>query len=143
MTTLTTTLLLDRSVLSEVVEDPNVEPIVVVSGTAGSTTGASGAGGKVEEIALEGSFRQYGNGNVRLVLGAGKAQTQTFALMAVAPAQVEDVKSLLGHKVCYRDTYGRRIFGAFIDVQIAVIPFSGGLANIALVLQTVTHDEEV
>jgi hypothetical protein len=142
MTTLTATQTLRRAVLSEVVEDPNTTPTVVVAGTAATTSGNSGTG-KVEEIQQEGSFRVYGSGNVRLILGAGKAQTQTLALMAISAADVENVKSLLGHKVLYRDTYGRRVFGAFLDVQIAAIPFSGGLYNLGLVIQTVSHTEAV
>lgn len=140
MTALSGTLYLDRAILSEVVEDPNVVPRVIVAGTA---SGIGGGLGKPDDIAQTGSFRSYGNGNTRMILGAGQSRTQTLALRALTPAQVQTVKDLVGHTVCYRDTYGRRVFGGFLTPQIVNIAFSGGLADIGLVIQSVTYVEAV
>ena len=140
------TLHLTRSVLTEVVHDPATERQNVVSGTAG---GVGGGGNKVDQITQSGGFRQYGNGNIRLILGSAQGRTQTLALRALTPSQVEVVKSLVGHTVCYRDTYGRKVYGAFLDIQINTIPFSGKvetdtlLHDIGLVIQSVTYDEAV
>lgn len=137
---LTITPTLDRMVLSEVVSDPNVTPRFVVAGSAGAVGGGSG---KVDSIEQIGGFRQYGNGNTRLILGSGQTRTQTFALRALTPDQVQTVKDLMGRTVCLRDTYGRRIFGAYLAPSISNIPGSGGLADVGLVFQTTTYDEAV
>lgn len=131
---------LDRATLTEVVEDPNTEARYVVAGTSGSVGGGNG---KVDALTLDGEFRSYGNGFTRLITGSGSTRTQTLALRALTPDQIEVVKALVGHKVLYRDTYGRRIFGGFLGWSITNIAFSGGLADVGLVIQTVSHDEEV
>lgn len=144
MTALTGTLYLDRAVLSEVVANSNTSKRFVVSGTSGV-----GGGAKSEEIMQDGEFRKYGNGNVRLILGSAKTQTQNLALRALRPSQLEVVKALQGRTVCYRDTYGRRVFGAFLELEIAAIPHSGLslddtlLYDVALRIQTVSYDEAV
>jgi hypothetical protein len=146
MATLQGKLRLTRSVISEVTTDAQDSKVIVVSGTAGDT---GGGGGKTDQRTQAGEFRTYGNGNVRLILGAGQSRSQTLALRAITSAQVAQVESLLGHTVCYRDTYGRKVFGAFLDMQTTAIPFSGSyengdlLHNVALVIQSITHDEEV
>lgn len=144
MTALTATLYLDRSVLTEVVSDSNDPKRAVVSGTA---AGVGGGVGKTDQITQAGSFRQYGNGNTRLILGSGQERTQTFALRAIPASDVETIKALLGHTVCYRDTYGRKVFGAFLGIQITALAFSGLyedgslLHDVAMVVQSVTYDE--
>lgn len=146
MATLEVTQYLDRVVLAEVVEDANTVPRYVVAGSSGSV----GSGGpKSEDIAQTGEFRRYGNGNTRMITGSARGQAQTLALRALTPSQLDIVKDLLGHVVCYRDTYGRRIFGGFIELNVAPIPLSGTQANgdqltdVGLVLNTVTYDEAV
>lgn len=144
MTTLSGTLALSRAVLTEVTEDPNVEPRVVIGGTAGSVMASSGGGQtKMEDMAQSGSFRQYGNGNTRLILGSGTSRTQSLALVAITEADVDVLKALLGHTVCYRTKDGVKMFGAFLDMQISRLPNSGGLVNVGLTIQSVTYDEEV
>lgn len=149
MATLSGTLFLDRAVLSTVTEDANETPVTVVSGTAATIQVSSSGQTKIDETTQTGSFRQYGNGNTRLILGAGSTRTQTLALVALNPDQVESVRGMLGHTVCYRNTWGQRIFGAFIDMQVSYLPGSGKfetgslLANVGVVIQSVTHDEAV
>lgn len=140
MTTLQGSIHLNRAVLTEVTEDPNVLPLSVVAGTAGS---ASGGSGKVDQTSQSGSVRQYGSGRSRVILGSAVTRTQTFALMAITQSDVDTLRSLLGHKVCYRDHYGRKVFGAFLDMADSNIPFSGGLHNVGIVIQSATHDEAV
>jgi hypothetical protein len=141
MSTLSGTLVLDRVVVSEVVEDPNITPRVVVAGSAGSVGGSTS--GKTDDLSQEGSFRTYGGGNTRLILGSTQTRTQTLALRAITDADLDVLKALLGHTICYRDTYGRRIFGAFLDLNIVNIPLSGGKIDVGLVIQTLTYDEGV
>lgn len=143
MTTLQGTLNLDRTVLAEVTEDPNVTPVVIVAGSAGSASGGSASLGKTDTLTQSGEFRQYGNGNTRLILGSGQSRTQTLVLRLLTPTQLQQVMDLTGHTVVYRDTYGRRIFGAFLELSMTTIPFSGGLTDVGLVVQSVTYDEAV
>lgn len=137
MATLQRTLNLRRVVLSEVVADPNDTPRYIVAGTSG------GSGGKSDEIEQTGAFRQYGNQTTRLVLGAGQSRTQSFTLRALTAAQVQTVKDLIGHTVCYRDTYGRRIFGAYLQPTITNLPGSNGIADVSVTLRSVSYDEAV
>lgn len=138
-----------RAVLFEVTEDPNTAPRHVVAGTA-SAVGSSGGGqGKVDETKLNGDFRSYGNGNTRLILGTGNTRTQTLALRALTPAQLQTVRDLAGHTVCYRDIYGRRVFGAYTDIQVSEIPLSGHaadgtlLTDVGLVITSISFSETV
>lgn len=144
MTALQGTLSLDRTVVVEVTEDANTLPRYVVAGSAGSVSaGGSAMMGKSDEFTQEGEFRTYSNGVTRLILGPGQSRVQTLALRALTPDQVDTLQALVGHTICYRDTYGRRIFGAFLDLNILSIPLSGGLTDVGLTVQSVTYDEEV
>lgn len=149
MATLQGTLTLTRAVLSEVVSNPNTVPRSVVAGTAGSIQGAGGGTTKMEGTSQDGAFRKYGGGNTRLVLGSTTQRTQTLALIALAPTQVATVKALLGHTVCYRDPYGKKLIGSFLDMQESVVPHSGTpeagtmLTNVGIVLTQITYNEAV
>ena len=143
MTTLSGTLSMDRALLFEVTEDPNVAPRYVVAGTAGSVSGGSAMMGKADQFTQDGSFRSYGNGNTRLILGSGQTRTQTFAMRQLTADQVATLTALIGHTVIYCDTYGRRVFGSFLAPQFLSIPNSGGFTDVNLVIQTITYDEAV
>lgn len=143
MATLQGTLALYRAVLSEVTEDPNVAPRTVVAGTSASVQASGGGQTKMDDINQSGQFRSYGNGNTRLILGSNTTRTQTLALMAITEADIATLQALLGHTVCYRNPNGVKMFGAFLDMQVSRLPGSGGLANVGLVIQSVTHDEAV
>lgn len=149
MATLAGTLTLTRAVLVEVTGGPNVVPQIVVAGTAGSISGASGGQTKIDAISQAGQFREYGNGNTRLVLGAATRRVQTLALMALSPAQVAILRALVGHIVCYRDPYGFKTFGSFLDMQVSNVPHSGKpedgslLTNVGIQIQTVSYVEAV
>lgn len=139
-------LLLSRCTVTEVVSDPDTPKVHLVAGTAG---GVGGGGAKVDQIQQSGGFRQYGNGNIRLILGSAQGRNQTLALRALTPSQVEAITGLLGRTIVYRDPYGRRIFGAFLELSVNTIPFSGTpedgtlLADIGLTIQSVTFNEVV
>lgn len=149
MATLAGTLTLNRTILTEVTGNPNVLPRFVVAGSAGSISGATGGQTKMDEQAQSGSFRQYGNGNTRLILGAAIQRVQTFALMALNPTQVATLRALLGHTVCYRDPNGTKVFGAFLDLNVSNVPHSGKpedgslLTNVGIQIQSVTFNEAV
>jgi hypothetical protein len=148
MAVLTGSLTLTRTVLSEVVSNPNSVPRSVVAGSASSMSGASGSG-KTDETSVSGTFRQYGNGNTRLILGSSTSRVQTLALMALTPSQVAIVKALIGHTVCIRDPNGKKMFGAYTSIQESVVLHSGSpesgnmLTNVGLTLTSVTNPEAV
>lgn len=128
----------------EVTEDPNVQPRYIVAGTAGSvSTGGSAMTGKVDDVALDGAFRSYGNGNTRLILGSSNTRTQTFALRTLSPEQLATLNDLIGHTVIYCDTYGRRVIGAYIGTSAMTLPLSGNLTDVNIVLQSITYEEAV
>lgn len=149
MATLAGTLTLTRTVLSEVVSNPNSVPRSVVAGSAGSIQGAGGGSTKMDETSVDGSFRKYGGGNTRLILGSTSQRVQTLALIALSPTQVATLRALLGHTVCVRDTYGKKMFGSFTNMQESVIVHSGKpedgslLTNVGIVLTQVTYPEAV
>lgn len=143
MTTLSGTLTLKRVVVSEVTEDPNVAPRTVVAGSSASIQSSGGGQTKVDGITQVGQFRNYGNGNTRLILGSATSRNQTLALMAITEDDVVTLQALLGHTICYRNPDGVKMFGAFIDMQIARLPGSNGLRNVGLSINDVTYDEAV
>lgn len=146
MATLQGTLVLQQAVISEVVSNPNTVPRTVIAGTSGSV---GGGGFRADSTTLDGGFRSYGNGNTRLVLGSGGSQQQTLALRAVNPAELATLRALMGHLVCFRDTYGRRLFGSYISISVTDIPHSGRpddgtlLSDVGLTFQTVSYNEAV
>jgi hypothetical protein len=149
MATLTGTLTLTRTILSEVVSNPNTVPRSVVAGTAGSISGAGQGSTKMDETSMSGSFRQYGNGNTRLIAGSTTSRVQTLAFMALTPAQVATLRALIGHTVCIRDPYGKKMFGSYLDITESVVPHSGKpeddsmLTNVGFTFVQTTFSEAV
>lgn len=146
MTTLSGTFYLDRTSIIEVVDNPNTTRRRVLSGSAGNSGGGST---KTDDITQSGEFRAYGNGNVRLILGSNVTRTQTLALRAIKPSQLAVLEALVGRTVCYRDHYGRKIFGAFLSISVQALAHSGKAADdtllydVGMVVQSVTYSEEV
>lgn len=149
MAVLTGTLTLTRTILSEVVTNPNTQPRSVVAGTAGSISGAGQGSTKMDETSVGGTVRQYGNGNTRLIAASTTNRVQTLAFIALNPTQVATLKALLGHTVCVRDPNGKKMFGVYTDMQESVVPHSGKpedgsmLTNVGIVLTQVTNPEAV
>lgn len=149
MAVLTGSLSLTRTVLSEVLSNPNGVPRSVVAGSAGSIGGAGQGSTKMDETSIGGQVRQYGNGNTRLILGSTTNRVQTLAFMALTPAQVATMRALIGHTVCIRDPNGKKMFGVYTDIQESVIPHSGKpedgslLTNVGFTLTQVTYSEAV
>ena len=115
---------------------------------AGSAGGVGGGGGRTDEVQLEGSFRSYANFVTRLITGTAQTQVETLAVRALTWQQVALLKSMIGQTCLFRDSYGRRIYGAFLDVLITDIPLSGQAyddlqTDVGIVFQAVTYDEAV
>lgn len=147
MATLTGTLNINRAAVSVVgVADLSQPTNYVVGGTSGAVGGGSN---RVDNTQQEGSFRVYANGVVRLILGTAVQRTQTLALRALSPTEVAAINDMIGQIVCFRDTYGRKVFGAFLGTAVTEIPLSGSvldgtlLTDVGLVIQSTTYDESV
>lgn len=118
----------------------------VASGTSGSV---GGGGSRNDDRQLSGEFRNYANGVTRLILGSATSRTQTFTLRALTPSQVAQVDALMGKTCVFRDTYGRRLFGSFVETQKTDIPLSGTpgagtlLTDVAITFVSVTYEEAV
>jgi hypothetical protein len=140
------TLKLQRAVVSLAGQDLTQPGAYVTAGTAG---GVGGGGSRSDSGSVSGDFRRYANGTTRLILGTAATRTQTLALRALNPSQVDAVLRMQGQIVCFRDTYGRKVFGAFLATQSTDIVLSGRksagtlLTDIALSIESVTWDEEV
>lgn len=113
-----------------------------------TTSVVCGTAGRGDNFAQDGEFRNYANGTTRLIVGTGTTRALPITLRALTPAQVDTVMSMVGKVVLFRDTYGRRVYGAFLTTATVDIPLSG-LANTTLMtditisLQEVDYDEAV
>ena len=112
---------------------------VVVCGTSGSM---GGGGSRQEVTTLTGDFRQFANGNTRLITGTGKSVTNAMVLRALSTTQVNTVKSMAGKTCLFRDTYGRRTFCSFLVTNYTDIPLSG-LCDVGITLREITYTEAV
>lgn len=120
-------------------------PISVVAGSSGSI---GGGGSKTDSREVEGEFRTYANGVTRLLTGTGTSRTHTLALRALTPTQLATLHSLAGKTCLFRDTYGRRFYGAFLVSDETTIPLSGLTAatmatDVGLAITEVTYTEGV
>lgn len=117
----------------------------VIAGSAGSV---GGGGNRTDEIVLEGTFRSYANFVTRLITGTAQIQVETLAVIGLTWTQVNALKTMLGQTVLFRDSYGRRIYGAFLDIIITDIPLSGKAydtlqTDVGLVIQAINYSEVV
>lgn len=117
--------------------------------TAGSSGSIGGGGTRDDNRALSGAFRSYANGTTRLVVGTTTTHTEALTLRALTPPEVTAVKAMAGKTVLFRDTYGRRFWGAFLVTDITDIPLSGKaddntlLTDVAIIVQEVSFTEGV
>lgn len=143
MATLAATLHLELAQIAEV-GNPD-------SNVSGGTSGSIGGGGsRNDERTLSGEFRNYANGITRLILGSSTARVVSVVLRALTPDQVDMLHSLSGKLCVLRDTYGRVVFGSFIDTQETNIPLSSSdgtantiLTDVAFTFTEVTYSEVV
>lgn len=139
--TLTCRLVLDRAFIN-LASDPSQ---FVAAGTAGS---AGGGGQRTDTVTQEGEFRQYANFNTRLIQGTARTRVLAVTIRACTPAQVQQLIAWTGQTVLFRDTYGRRLWGAYLQPVSTDIPLSGAagstlLTDVVLSFQQLTYDESV
>lgn len=121
-------------------------PTNVIAGSSGSI---GGGGAKTDSRSLEGEFRTYANGVVRLLTGTGTSHVLTFALRALPPADLTALHSFVGKVCLFRDTAGRRFYGSFLVTDETTIPLSGAgtsttvLTDVGLAITEVNYTEGV
>lgn len=117
--------------------------------TAGSAGSIGGGGSRADARSINGEFRTYANGTVRLLTGNAASHTHTLALRALTPTQLTVLQSLVGKTCLFRDSYGQRFYGAFIATDMSTIPLSGSntastyLTDVGLTVTEVTYVEGV
>lgn len=93
---------------------------------AGSAGGIGGGGSRSDTFTQEGEFRNYANGNTRLIEGVAASRVlDPLVLRACTPDQVAKLKSWTGKTVQFRDSYGRFLLGAYLQPIVTDIPLSG------------------
>jgi len=95
--------------------DPTDPTTVVVTGSSGSTGGATAA---VRTSTRDGEVRAYAAGRYRAVLGPGTTRTIGLTLRGVTPDQELQIEAWKGTLLLYRDTYGVRQFGCYLSTQV-------------------------
>jgi len=104
-----------------------------------------GTSGRSDSTVQTGGARNYANGSTRMI--AGTAINRVVGLTAVGVTQDErdQIIAMMGKTCVFRDTYGRKLFVVFLQVDVSDIPLtSPSLANVTLQsLTVVTYDEEV
>lgn len=73
---------------------------------------------RAEVQSAPGEVRRMANGRLRVVSRAGSARTIDATLMLLPPADVETVRSWLGSVVLFRDAWGRKVYGAFFEIDV-------------------------
>lgn len=85
--------------------------------------------------------RQYVGGRMRAVSRAGSRRTLQITLHRITPADIETLRGWLGETVCWRDSWGRKMWGVF--PAISPDYYLSGSARVELTLAEVTYDEAV
>lgn len=117
--------------------------------TAGSSGSIGGGGSRADSRSVNGEFRSYANGIVRLLTGTARTHTHSLALRALTQSQVQALNGLIGKTCLFRDSYGNRFYGSFLATDMAIIPLSGAntastiLADVGLTVTEVTYTEGV
>lgn len=119
---------LDRAFLS-LAADPSKYVRVVTSDRA-------------EVQAAPGEVRRMANGRLRVVSRAGNARTVGATLRTLSAADVATVRSWLGSVVLFRDVWGRKVYGAFFEVDVVDAKDRSG-QDVKLTLAEVTFSEAV
>ncbi len=114
----------------------------VAAGSAGAIGGGSS---RADTFTQEGEFRDYANGNTRLIQGTATSRVlDPLVLRACTPDQVAKLKAWTGKTVQFRDSYGRLLYGAYLQPIVTDIPLSGVagstlLSDVQIVLTEITY----
>jgi len=117
--------------------DPSTAIPVGSSGSPGGASAAARAGQRAGEI------REYAAGRVRAVLGPGTARGIGLTLRGCTPDQVHQIEIVWpGTLLLYRDTYGVRQFGTYLNTQV-IQRRNNAKSDIAVDWRELTYSEAV
>lgn len=123
--------------------DP-VNPLTqLVAGTGG--LGPGSAAQRIHASQQGGEFRQYAAGRVRLVLDQSSVRTIPLVFKNLSRAQRRLLVDVWpGRLLLFRDTYGTRVFGAYLAESLQHIPRSslGDVADIGITFQKLTYTDQ-
>lgn len=93
---------------------------------------------------LDGDFRSYAGGRVRIITTPADARTHPITLQWLTPAQVDTLDGWRGKVLLLRTDDGRRVFGSYLDCDPEFILANGvRCAILPLVFTELTYDESV
>jgi hypothetical protein len=93
---------------------------------------------------LDGEFRTYAAGRVRIITTATDTRTHPITLQWLTPAQVALLDGWRGRLLLLRTDDGRRVFGSFLDCDPEYVLANGvRCAILPLVFTELTYDESV
>lgn len=96
--------------------------------------------GRAEIQAAPGEVRRMANGRLRVITRAGTARRVDVTLRQLSAVDVETVRSWLGTVVLFRDVWGRKVYGAYFDVDVSDAKDRSG-QDVKLSLSEVTFSE--
>lgn len=134
-----TSVTLTRSILC----DPTNPTVQIACGTGSLGSGSSQ---RLTNGSADGEFRVYAGDRTRLVTYRTTARGLPVVLKGLTAAQRYLVEcAWLGIMLLFRDTYGNKIFGGYLQFQTLDLPRSsqGAVCDIAVTLQRVTYSEAV
>ena len=95
-----------------------------------------------ETVSAQGSVRRMANGRLRVVQQAGKATSISVKLPSVTAAQVAVLRDWTGRLVLYRDKWGRKVYGAWFELQVTDYP-EPDRYDVSLSLSEASYSEAV
>jgi hypothetical protein len=133
-----TTVAMSRCFLS----DPTNPALAVICGSSGSL---GSLGQRTDTETLDGEFRQYAGGRIRLITGQVTNRSVAIVLRALTPQQAAQARRWRGTLLLLRDSYGLRMFGSYLSTQRLNIPRTsrGNLIDLAITFTAVTYSDAV
>jgi hypothetical protein len=98
--------------------------------------------GRAENLSVPGEVRRYAGGRLRIVTQAGAATRLSVTARAVSSADLQTMRDLAGAVVLFRDAWGRKMYGAYFDLDVDDYRDRSG-HDVKFVLTEVTYSEAV
>ncbi len=93
--------------------------------------------------ALDGEFRQYAEGRIRLITSGADIRVAQIQMEQVTRETREILKSWRGQTLLYRDSRGRLMFGSFLDLQVKERKGCQRLCDVNVTLTEISYPIEL
>lgn len=94
-----------------------------------------------DDDAVAGDIRAAADGTLRLVTTGERRRTIPVGLVDVSDQELAWLRALAGQLVLYRDSWGRKLWGAYLSVGVTRLPDVNW--RVTLNLLEVTHSESI